>query len=43
MKEIERVSGTQLDPAIIEVFKQVVAVEPEWIARFSIRREKAAA
>jgi HD-GYP domain-containing protein (c-di-GMP phosphodiesterase class II) len=43
MKEIERVAGTQLDPAIVEVFKQVVAVEPEWLARFSIRREKAAA
>jgi HD-GYP domain-containing protein (c-di-GMP phosphodiesterase class II) len=43
MKEIERVAGTQLDPAIVEVFKQVVDVEPEWLARFSIRREKAAA
>ena len=43
MKEIERVAGTQLDPAIVEVLKQVVASEPEWLVRFSIRREKAAA
>jgi HD-GYP domain-containing protein (c-di-GMP phosphodiesterase class II) len=40
MKEIERVSGTQLDPALIEVFKKVVALEPEWLQRFSIKREK---
>ncbi|MGB7815394.1 MAG: HD domain-containing phosphohydrolase [Methylotenera sp.] len=43
MKEIERVAGTQLDPAIVEVFKKIVAVEPEWLQRFSVRREKAAA
>ncbi|MDP1523929.1 MAG: HD domain-containing protein [Methylotenera sp.] len=43
MQEIERVVGTQLDPAIVEVFRQVVAPEPEWLQRFSIRREKAAA
>lgn len=43
MKEIERVSGTQLDPAIVNIFQQVVASEPEWIARFNIRREKLAA
>ncbi len=43
MKEIERVAGTQLDPAIVEVFKKIVAVEPEWLQRFHIRREKAAA
>ncbi|MDP2695176.1 MAG: HD domain-containing phosphohydrolase [Gallionella sp.] len=41
MKEIERVSGTQLDPAIVEVFKKLVAAEPEWLQRFNIRREKA--
>jgi HD-GYP domain-containing protein (c-di-GMP phosphodiesterase class II) len=40
MKEIQRVSGTQLDPAIVEVFKGVVATEPEWLKRFNIRREK---
>ena len=40
MKEIERVSGAQLDPNIIEVFKKVVSTEPEWLQRFSIRREK---
>jgi HD-GYP domain-containing protein (c-di-GMP phosphodiesterase class II) len=40
MKEIDRVSGTQLDPAIVAVFKRVVAVEPEWLKRFNIRRDK---
>jgi HD-GYP domain-containing protein (c-di-GMP phosphodiesterase class II) len=40
MSEIERVSGAQLDPAIIEVFKKVVSVEPEWLKLFNIRREK---
>lgn len=41
MQEIERVSGTQLDPAIVKVFKELVAAEPEWLQRFNIRREKA--
>ena len=41
MKEIERVTGTQLDGSIVEVFKQVVATEPEWLKRFSIKRERA--
>lgn len=40
MKEIERVSGTQLDPAIVNLFMQVVAAEPEWLVRFNIRRDK---
>ena len=43
MKEIERVAGTQLDPAIVEVFKRVMAAEPEWLQRFNIKREKLAA
>jgi len=43
MSEIERVSGAQLDPAIVEVFKKVVEVEPEWLKLFNIRREKAEA
>lgn len=43
MKEIERVAGTQLDPKIVEVFKKVVASEPEWLQRFNIKREKLAA
>ena len=42
MREIDRVCGAQLDPAIIEVFKGICASEPEWLERFSIRREKAA-
>jgi HD-GYP domain-containing protein (c-di-GMP phosphodiesterase class II) len=42
MREIERVSGTQLDPAIVEVFKKICAAEPEWLTRFAIRREKRA-
>lgn len=40
MHEIERVSGKQLDPVIIEIFKKIVAVEPEWLQRFNIKREK---
>jgi HD-GYP domain-containing protein (c-di-GMP phosphodiesterase class II) len=40
MSEIERVRGVQLDPAIIEVFRAICAAEPEWLTRFSIRREK---
>jgi hypothetical protein len=45
MAEIKRVAGSQLDPAIIEVFEEVCAAEPEWIARFNIARDpvKAAA
>lgn len=39
MREIERVSGTQLDPAIVLVFKQMCAAEPEWLGRFGIKRE----
>jgi hypothetical protein len=41
MVEIARVSGTQLDPAMVEVFAQLCAAEPEWLARFNIRREPA--
>lgn len=40
MAEIDRVAGTQLDPSIVKVFKQIVALEPEWLQRFKIRREK---
>jgi HD-GYP domain-containing protein (c-di-GMP phosphodiesterase class II) len=39
MKEIERVSGTQLDPNIVEIFKKVVDLEPEWLKHFNIKRE----
>jgi response regulator RpfG family c-di-GMP phosphodiesterase len=41
MAEIARVSGTQLDPEIVEVFQRVVATEPEWLKRFQIRRDAA--
>ena len=41
MKELERVAGTQLDGRIVDVFKQVVAAEPEWLKRFNIKREQA--
>jgi HD-GYP domain-containing protein (c-di-GMP phosphodiesterase class II) len=41
MAEIARVSGTQLDPAMVEVFAKICAAEPEWLARFNIRRERA--
>jgi hypothetical protein len=43
MAEIARVAGSQLDPAIIRVFEEVCAAEPEWIARFNIQRDLAAA
>jgi len=42
MKEMDRVAGTQLDPAILAVFKQLVAAEPEWIKGFNISRERLA-
>ena len=42
MREIDRVCGTQLDPAIVDVFRGICAAEPEWLVRFSIRREKPA-
>ena len=40
MAEIARVAGSQLDPAIIKVFEDVCALEPEWIARFNIARDR---
>jgi HD-GYP domain-containing protein (c-di-GMP phosphodiesterase class II) len=39
LREIDRVSGSQLDPAIVAVFKTVCAAEPEWLVRFRIKRE----
>jgi HD-GYP domain-containing protein (c-di-GMP phosphodiesterase class II) len=42
LREIERVSGSQLDPSIVQVFKKLCEGEPEWLVRFSIRREKQA-
>lgn len=41
MAEIARVAGAQLDPAIVRVFEEVCASEPEWIARFNIQRDRA--
>ena len=41
MTEIARVSGTQLDPSMVEVFAKICAAEPEWLERFNIRRERA--
>ncbi len=41
MAEIARVSGTQLDPAMVEVFAKICEAEPEWLERFNIRRERA--
>ena len=41
MKEIVRVAGSQLDPAIVEVFQNIAAAEPEWLKRFQIRRDAA--
>jgi HD-GYP domain-containing protein (c-di-GMP phosphodiesterase class II) len=42
MAEITRVSGKQLDPAIVAVFEKVCAAEPEWLLRFNIRRTSTA-
>jgi hypothetical protein len=39
MREIERVAGTQLDPALVDVFRRVCDGEPEWMTRFRIRRD----
>ncbi len=39
MKEIERVRGTQLDPAMIDVLIKVCEPNPAWIAQFGIKRE----
>jgi HD-GYP domain-containing protein (c-di-GMP phosphodiesterase class II) len=41
MTELDKVAGTQLDPSMVEVFKNIVATEPEWLRRFNIRRDKA--
>ncbi|HUW38531.1 MAG TPA: HD domain-containing phosphohydrolase [Rhodocyclaceae bacterium] len=40
--EIERCAGTQLDPAIVAVFREICLTEPEWLQRFSIQREAVA-
>lgn len=40
MAEIARVSGTQLDPSMVEVFAKICAAEPEWLDRFNIHRER---
>ena len=40
MRELDRVSGAQLDPSLVALFKEVVSSEPEWLVRFNIRREK---
>jgi HD-GYP domain-containing protein (c-di-GMP phosphodiesterase class II) len=42
MREIDRVCGKQLDPGIVDVFRKICETEPEWLQRFSIRREKLA-
>ncbi|TDM08589.1 MAG: hypothetical protein C4K60_03965 [Ideonella sp. MAG2] len=43
MREIDRVSGTQLDPAVVAVFRQICDTHPapEWMSRFNIRRAPA--
>jgi hypothetical protein len=41
LAEIARCAGSQLDPAIIAVFVQLCACAPDWIARFSIKRDGA--
>lgn len=41
LQEIDRVAGSQLDPHIVEIFKELCAAQPEWMERFNIRREPA--
>ena len=41
LREIDRVSGVQLDPSVVEVFKRLCDAEPEWLQRFRIKREPA--
>ena len=41
MTEIERVSGTQLDPAIVAIFQTLVGADPDWLRVFNIRRDPA--
>ena len=43
MREINRVSGKQLDPSIVALFNYLCEAEPEWLLRFRIRREPALA
>ena len=40
MREIDRVTGSQLDPAIVAVLRTLCAAEPEWFKRFDIKRER---
>lgn len=40
LQEVERVSGSQLDPSLVAVFRELCAAEPEWLRRFGIRRER---
>jgi hypothetical protein len=41
LREIDRVSGSQLDPGVVQVFHRVCAAEPEWLQRYKIRRDRA--
>ncbi|MDH3314326.1 MAG: HD-GYP domain-containing protein [Gammaproteobacteria bacterium] len=40
VREMKRVSGTQLDPAILDTFLKLCEAEPSWMGTFSIRREE---
>ncbi len=40
LTEIERVSGSQLDPVMVGSFRKICAREPEWLVQFNIRRDK---
>jgi HD-GYP domain-containing protein (c-di-GMP phosphodiesterase class II) len=40
VKEMKRVSGTQLDPALLDTFLRLCEAEPSWMRDFSIRREE---
>jgi HD-GYP domain-containing protein (c-di-GMP phosphodiesterase class II) len=40
LAEIDRVTGSQLDPTVVDVFKALCAAEPPWLAKFNVRRER---
>jgi HD-GYP domain-containing protein (c-di-GMP phosphodiesterase class II) len=41
IRELDRYSGSQLDPQIVGLFKSICESNPEWMKRFNIKREAA--
>ena len=42
LAELNRCAGIQLDPALVILFLNICAAEPEWLTRFNIQREQPA-